>query len=234
MGRRFLIIVFSISFLAGNTFAKDPDATAKDLKGVPKSHKYFWAVAGGTLLGAGIGVIAPGGGKSTAKGALIGGSLTSAFYLAKHPRAASGWRGLAHVGTNAALGTGILWAVCDCGDGAWAGGLIGGGGTAFFQAMGSRNRNISKWTGASAQPPPATQPAPASQPASTNQPASANQTGAAAQPAADAQTLARSQLQDPNNINPGSQDPTGSNPGNKTPAKDAPRQEPKKPPQQPQ
>jgi len=150
MGRRALSLVICIIFsCAGNTFAADRDVDARDLKGIHKSHRYLWAVIGGTAAGAGLGVIAPGGTKSAFKGALLGGSLTSAFYLAKNPHAARGSRAWAHVVTNATLGTGILWTLCDCGSGAWAGGLIGGGGTALFQGFGSHNSRI-----AAAQPDP--------------------------------------------------------------------------------
>ena len=148
MGRRALSLVICIIFsCAGNTFAADRDVSARDLKGVPKSHRYLWAVIGGTAAGAGLGVIAPGGTKSAFKGALLGGSLTSAFYLAKNPRAAYGSRGWAHVATNTALGTGILWTLCNCGSGAGAGALIGGGGTALYQGFGSRHSRIAKFSG---------------------------------------------------------------------------------------
>jgi len=148
MGRRALSLVICIILsCAGNTFAADRDVSARDLKGVPKSHRYFWAVLGGTAAGAGLGIIAPGGTKSAFKGALLGGSITSAFYLAKNPRAAYGSRGWAHVATNTALGTGILWTLCNCGGGAGAGALIGGGGTALYQGFGSHNSRIAKFSG---------------------------------------------------------------------------------------
>lgn len=157
MGRRFLIVILCIFFLTGKSFSEDRDATARDLKGIPKSHRYAWAILGGTALGAGLGVIAPGGTKSAWKGALLGGSATSAFYLAKHPRAADGWRDWAHVGTNTALGAGILWTLCDCSGGALAGSLLGGGGTAVYQALGSRTSKMASFTGASVQPQPGSQ-----------------------------------------------------------------------------
>jgi hypothetical protein len=153
MSRRILAFILCFtSLFTGASFASDHDVSARDVKGARKSHRYFWAVAGGTALGAGIGVIAPGGSKSAFKGALIGGSLTSAIYLAKHPKAGGGWRDWAHVSTNAILGTGILWTICNCGAGAWSGALIGGGGTAVIQAMGTHNRRLATATGASAQP----------------------------------------------------------------------------------
>jgi len=68
MGRRALSLVICIILsCAGNTFAADRDVSARDLKGVPKSHRYFWAVLGGTAAGAGLGIIAPGGTKSAFK-----------------------------------------------------------------------------------------------------------------------------------------------------------------------
>jgi len=140
-----LLIVLLLS--SGQIFAADRDATAGDLRGIPKSHRYAWAVLGGTAAGAGIGVIAPGGNKSAVKGLLIGGSLTSAFYLAKHPRAAEGKRPFAHLVTNTILGTSVLWTICDCGGGAWAGALIGGGGTALIQAFGTHHSAIAQSIG---------------------------------------------------------------------------------------
>lgn len=131
-----LLAVFVTCLSITQAVAGDHDPTTNDLKGIPKSHRYAWAVLGGTALGAGIGVVAPGGAKSGFKGALIGGSLTSAIYLAKNPRAAEGHRPLAHIITNTALGTGVFWTVCNCGDGAWAGALVGGGVTAVLQAFG--------------------------------------------------------------------------------------------------
>jgi len=155
MSRRILTYILCIAFLftvSTTMVGEDRDPSPRDLKGVSKSHRYLWAVAGGTVLGAGIGVIAPGGGKSVAKGALLGGSITSAVYLAKNRRAAHEHRDWAHIVTNTALGTGLFWTICDCGDGAWSGALIGGGGTALFQAFGTHNRNVRSMTGSSIQP----------------------------------------------------------------------------------
>ncbi len=196
MSRRILAFILCFtSLFTGASFASDHDATARDVKGVRHSHRYFWAVAGGTALGAGIGVIAPGGSKSAFKGALIGGSLTSAIYLAKHPNAAGGWRDWAHVSTNAILGTGLLWTICNCGAGAWSGALIGGGGTAVIQAMGTHNRHLATATGASAQPGTAPQtPSGSIQPGSvarstttTTTTTTQVQPGTVAQPAAGSQ-----------------------------------------------
>jgi hypothetical protein len=106
----------------------------------------------------GLGIIAPGGGKSAFKGALIGGSATSAFYLIKDPRAAGDNRALAHLVTNTLLGTGIFWTVCDCSGGAWSGAFIGGGGTAIIQAFGTHNRSLAKLGGTAQATPPASTP----------------------------------------------------------------------------
>src|SRR5215475_13303693 len=115
MHRRILAIFICSAFLFSNTgFAQNHDVTDRDLSGVPKSKKYFWAIAGGTAVGLGLGIIAPGGSKSAFKGALIGGSAASAFYLIKDPRAAGDNRAFALLVTNTLLGTGIFWTVCDC------------------------------------------------------------------------------------------------------------------------
>ena len=158
MGPRVMLLTVFIIFLSiGRTFAGDRDPTESDLKGIPRSHKYAWAIAGGTALGAGIGIIAPGGTKSAFKGALLGGSLTSAFYLAKDHRAAYGKRSAAHIITNTVLGTSVGWIVCNCTEGAWGGALVGGGGTAIVQAFGTHRTGLARATGASsaaAQPLP--------------------------------------------------------------------------------
>jgi len=147
---RLLQIAFVSLSLVATTFCQEREVTSRDLNGVPKSHKYAWAVLGGTAVGIGIGVIAPGGNKSAVKGALIGGSLTSFFYLHKNPRAAYGNRGLAHLITNTALGTGVLWTICNCGTGAWAGAFLGAGGTALAEAFGSRRSPIASLTSTNA------------------------------------------------------------------------------------
>ena len=151
MIRRILIVVLSL-LLGGIAVAQERDVTDRDMSGIRRSHKYVWATIGGTVLGTGIGVLAPGGSKSAFKGALIGGSLTSAFYLAKNPRAAYGKRDFAHVVTNTVLGTGVLWTICDCKTGAWSGALIGGGGTAIIQSFKSGRSKIASIPSAPDQP----------------------------------------------------------------------------------
>jgi hypothetical protein len=184
MRRRISAILTCIAFLLGSTsFAQDRDVTSRDLHGVSKGHRYFWAIAGGTAVGMGIGIIAPGGSKSAFKGALIGGSAASAFYLIKDPRAAGDDRALAHIVTNTLLGTGIFWTVCNCSAGAWSGAFIGGGGTAIIQAFGTHNRSLAKLGGTAQSTPPST-PATPSTPTSTSTPVVAGQSqNAPAQPA---------------------------------------------------
>lgn len=176
MRQRVFAILTCIAFLfSSSSFAQDRDVTSRDLKGVPKGHRYFWAIAGGTAVGMGIGVIAPGGSKSAFKGALIGGSAASAFYLIKNPRAAAGERDWAHVITNTLLFTGVFWTVCNCSAGAWSGALIGGGGTAVIQAFGTHNRTMAKMSGTAQSTPPST-------PSNTSTPVVAGQLPDAPQP----------------------------------------------------
>lgn len=183
MHRRIIAILVCSAFLLSSPgFAQDRDASSRDLEGIHKSsRKYFWAVAGGTAVGLGLGIIAPGGSKSAFKGALIGGSATSAFYLIKDPNAAGNQRGFAHIVTNTLLGTGIFWTVCNCKAGAWSGAFIGGGGTAIIQAFGTHNRNLAKLGGVASTTP--STPATPSEPANANTPVVAGQQNAPAQPA---------------------------------------------------
>jgi len=150
MKKHLQITVVTVLLLMGSAYSQTRDVTSRDLRGVPNSRKYFWSVLGGTVLGTGIGIIAPGGNKSAVKGAILGGSITSAFYLIKDRRAAGSFRPWAHVITNAAIVGGGLWTTCDCGSWGWAGALIGGGGTAVLQSFGrgSRKLTASNTTGA--------------------------------------------------------------------------------------
>jgi hypothetical protein len=169
--------------VAATAFAEDPPAKAKaasdssssatrdassvDVAGIPKHHRYFWAIAGGAALGAGIGaLLPPGSGKSATKGMLIGGSLASMLYLAGHKDEAGKYRPWAWIATNAVLVGGIGWSVCNCGSGFPIGAGIGGGFTAAVQAFEPRHhKTLSKYTGATQdttqpQPPPQQQAPP--------------------------------------------------------------------------
>jgi hypothetical protein len=125
------------AFAGGHDRDMDPQ---RDLRGVPhvRAHRWFFATAGGAAIGAGVGTLLPGGMKSTWKGLLIGGGGASSMYLLSHRDTGTGWRDWAFIGSNTALGTGIGWTLCNCGDGAVAGALIGGGGTGFWEAFGGR------------------------------------------------------------------------------------------------
>jgi hypothetical protein len=142
------------------------DASSVDVVGIPKHHRYFWAIAGGAALGAGIGaLLPPGSGKSATKGMLIGGSAASLFYLASHKDEAGKYRPWAWIATNATLVGGIGWTVCNCGSGFPIGAGIGGGFTAAVQAFQPRHhKTLTKYTGATdttpPPPPPQQQPAP--------------------------------------------------------------------------
>lgn len=153
---RFLITIgLCIAFLLSFTnmgFTQNRDVSSSDLRGVPTSHKYFWSVLGGTAVGAGIGWIAPGGTKSVFKGLMLGGSATSALYLAKNRRAGGDARPFAHILTNATLGSSLLWTICNCNTGGYAGGLIGGGATALFQALGTHSSSVRSFTSSNSPP----------------------------------------------------------------------------------
>ena len=152
MKSKCLLLIWLLVFAVAQAFAGDPGPS--DLKGIPKKNRYVWAIAGGTAVGAGIGWLLPGGNKSIAKGALIGGSGASFLYLTSHRKALSpGWRPWAHIITNTALGTGIGWTACNCNSGAGVGALIGGGGTIIIQGFRPSHRGLSKAAGV---PPPTT------------------------------------------------------------------------------
>ena len=129
-------------------FAGDNTISPKDLKGIPRHHRYFWAVAGGAAVGAGIGVFLPGGTKTAIKGLMIGSGGSSLWYLSRHPNAVGDWTPWAYVGTNTTLGGGLGWLACDCGTGFGLGALAAGGGTALIQAMGTNNQTVADVTGA--------------------------------------------------------------------------------------
>ena len=151
-----LLIVVCLSLLALPAFAADPDVSARDLKGIPKRHKYLTSIVAGAAIGAGIGILAPGGNRSLVKGLLIGGSGASSLYLWSHPHAAGEWNQWAHVASNAGLASGVGWTLCNCGAGAGIGALLGGGGTLAIQSFGTHDRTIAKAAGANApvQNPP--------------------------------------------------------------------------------
>src|SRR5215469_13076597 len=145
---KFISIFICVLVLITFGFGGDGAAiSSKDLKGIPRHHRYFWAVAGGAAVGAGIGVFLPGGTKTAIKGLMIGSGGSSLWYLSRHPNAAGDWTPWAYLGTNATLGGGLGWLACDCGTGFGLGALAAGGGTALIQAMGTNNQTVAEVTG---------------------------------------------------------------------------------------
>lgn len=147
-GRRFWGLVLSVLMalvLVVPAFAGGRDIDPKrDLQGIsPKRHRYIFSVLGGAAVGVGIGFLM-GGAPSMTKGAFIGGGLLNDLYLMKHHNAAGSWTPMAWTAGNTALGSGLGWTACKCGDGAVAGALIGGGGTMAWQAFGPRRRNTAQ------------------------------------------------------------------------------------------
>jgi hypothetical protein len=126
----------------------------RDLKGVSaKRYRYIFSVVGGAAVGAGLGAIL-GSGNDLTKGALLGGSAASAFYLHSHRSAAVPYRDWAFIATHTALGTSLGWTVCGCNDGAIAGALIGGGASAIWRATAPQRgiRSLANQANQSTQP----------------------------------------------------------------------------------
>ena len=148
MLRKLLMLIVCLCLFAVEGLAADPEVSPRDLQGIPKRHKYLTAIVAGSAIGAGLGILAPGGNKSMVKGLLIGGSGASGLYLWTHHNAAGAWTPWAHIGTNTVLGTGLGWTICGCKSGAGIGALLGGGGTAAIQAFGTRDPGVARITGA--------------------------------------------------------------------------------------
>ncbi len=136
-GKRFLSLALCLGMLllvSAPLFAADRDVNTSDLKGIsPKRHKYIFSVIGGVAIGAGIGALL-GGAPSVTKGMLIGGGATSAWYLHSHPNAGGEMHNWAHIASYTALGSGLGWTLCKCGDGSMWGALMGGGASALWLA----------------------------------------------------------------------------------------------------
>ena len=121
--------------LVAPAFAGDRPVDKRDLKGIsPHRHRYIFATMGGAAVGAGFGALIGGKG-NFAKGLLIGGGGASALYLHSHRNTGGAYRDWLFIPTHTALGTGIGWTLCGCDNGALAGALIGGGGSAIWRAM---------------------------------------------------------------------------------------------------
>src|SRR5689334_408809 len=135
------MLLLCIGVLGALSPAQEREVTKNDLKGIPSHHHYLLSVIGGAAVGAGLGALAPGGGNSILKGLLIGSGGASDYWIHPHGSAPNGWTDWARIGSNAALGTGLGWTICDCNDGLIGGALIGGGATAVWESM-RRNRNV--------------------------------------------------------------------------------------------
>jgi len=142
-----LCFALVLSFCAP-AFAADRPIDSSDLKGIsPKRHRYIFSVLGGAAVGAGIGALL-GGGNDITKGVMVGAGGASFAYLHSNRNDnLNGWRSWALIGGNAVLGSGLGWTICGCDDGAVAGALIGGGGTAIYQTMEQRRRPRTARTG---------------------------------------------------------------------------------------
>ena len=151
---RKLLMVLCLGIFALQAVAADPDVSARDLQGIPKRHKYLTSIVAGAAIGAGIGILAPGGNRSMVKGLLIGGSGASTLYLWSHHNAAGGWTQWAHVASNTGLASGVGWTICNCSAGAGIGALLGGGGTLAAQSFGTSDRRVARVTGAPQTGPP--------------------------------------------------------------------------------
>ncbi len=147
-----LVLSLVLAFvMVAPAYAGDRDPDAKlDLKGIsPKHHHWLFSVIGGAAVGAGVGMLL-GGAPSVTKGMLLGSGLMSDLYLMHNRNAGGAFRPWAVSASNTALGSGLGWTLCKCGDGAVAGALIGGGGTLAWEALGPNRRR----TTASTQPNP--------------------------------------------------------------------------------
>lgn len=115
--------------------AVSQDMSSRDLNGIsPQNHKYVITTLGGAAAGAGLGFLL-GGGLKTGKLALMGGGGASAWFLHSHPDSLGKFHDWTMVASGTTLGMGIGWTICDCNKGLIAGTLLGGGGTAVWEAL---------------------------------------------------------------------------------------------------
>ncbi|HLJ90432.1 MAG TPA: hypothetical protein VKZ53_26725 [Candidatus Angelobacter sp.] len=151
-----LLVCLGLLFtLASTSLAQERTPNKNDVKGLnPKHNRYVLSVLGGAAAGAGLGFLL-GGGLKTAKLATIGGGAMSTWYLYGHRTTFGSYHNMAMIGSNAVLGTGIGWTICDCGNGAAAGALGGGGATAIWQVV--KHDKKTSWN-QMPPPPPTIQP----------------------------------------------------------------------------
>ncbi len=136
MAKKFWISAILLGLLCMMTSsAIAQNITKKDLRGIsPQRHKYIFSVLGGAAAGAGLGFVL-GGGLKTGKLAMLGAGGMSTWYLHTHRDALGDMHDWGMIGSNTVLGMGAGWTICDCNNGLVAGALLGGGGTAAWEAL---------------------------------------------------------------------------------------------------
>ena len=134
--KNFWILVLCLGFLFPLiSHAQSRDIDKRDLSGInPHNYKYIFSVAGGAAVGAGLGFILPGE-KTPLKLMMIGGGGASTWFLHTHKATLGPFRDWGMIASNTALGSGIGWLGCNCHDGLIGGALLGGGGTAVWEAL---------------------------------------------------------------------------------------------------
>lgn len=136
LSRKFQVLIFCVGLLLPLTSAaQSREVDKRDLQGIsPKYHKYIFSVLGGAAFGAGLGYLLPGE-KTPLKLMMIGGGGASTWFLHTHRTTLGPLHDWGMIGSNTALGTGIGWLGCNCHDGLVGGALLGGGGTAVWEAL---------------------------------------------------------------------------------------------------
>jgi hypothetical protein len=134
--KKFWILVLCLGFVFPlMSHAQSRDVDKRDLSGIsPQHYKYIFSVAGGAAVGAGLGFILPGE-KTPLKLMMIGGGGASTWFLHTHKATLGPFRDWGMIASNTALGSGIGWLGCNCHDGLIGGALLGGGGTAVWEAL---------------------------------------------------------------------------------------------------
>lgn len=135
-----MVVLLAPAALAADN-AENKDNLKQDFRRyTPTRHRYLFSVAGGSAIGAAVGVLL-GGGNDITKGLLVGGGGASTAYLHANRNGAGAWRPWAMLAGHTALGSGIGWTACGCDDGLAAGTLIGAGASAIWQASQPNRRH---------------------------------------------------------------------------------------------
>jgi len=146
-----LILSLGLLLMTAPAFGADMPHVIKGLKNHgPAQHPYFFSVLGGSVIGMGVGALI-GSGNDITKGLLVGGGGASTAYLLGNRRSGGAYRQWYMLAGGTALGTGIGWTVCGCGDGAALGAGIGFGAPAIYLAS-KPGRNRTAQTQQSTRP----------------------------------------------------------------------------------